>query len=109
MRASSKLQPSRSEEKARRQFDSYKINAYVKGDTAWIVAECGSPHRFSGEYVISVPRDMELVKVETDGGAVSAKGISGRVEAETGGGKIHLEDIGGDANAETGGDSIEVN
>jgi len=98
-----------SEEKARRQFDSYKINAYVKGDTAWIVAECGSPHRFSGEYVISVPRDMELVKVETDGGAVSAKGISGRVEAETGGGKIHLEDIGGDATAETGGDSIEVN
>ncbi len=55
-----------------------------------------SPHRFSGEYVINVPREMELVKIETKGGAVSAKGIAGRVEAETGGGKIHLEDIGGD-------------
>ena len=98
-----------SEEKARRQFESYKVNAYVRGDTAWIVAECSSPHKFSGEYVINVPRDMELVKIETEGGAVSAKGIAGRVEAETGGGKVHLEDIGGDASAETGGDSIEVN
>jgi len=99
---------SSSEEKARRQFDAYKLNAYVHGDIAFIVAECGSPHRFSGEYTISVPRDMELVKIETDGGAVTTKGISGRVEAQTGGGKVHLEDIGGDASAETGGDSIEV-
>ncbi len=98
-----------SEEKARRQFDDYKLSAYVRGDTAWIVAECASPHRFAGEFVINVPRNMELVKIETDGGSVSVKAISGRVEAETGGGKIHLEDIGGDANAETGGDSIEVN
>ena len=28
-----------SEEKARREFESYRINASVKGDTAWIVAE----------------------------------------------------------------------
>jgi len=100
---------SSSEEKARRQFDAFKLNAYVHGDVAFIVAECGSPHRFSGEYTISVPRDMEQVKIETDGGAVSTKGISGRVEAQTGGGKVHLEDIGGDASAETGGDDIEVN
>jgi DUF4097 and DUF4098 domain-containing protein YvlB len=97
-----------SEEKARRQFDQYKLSASLHGDTASIEAECGSPHKFSGEYTITVPRDMELVKIETDGGAVSAKGISGRVEAETGGGKVHLEDIGGDANVETGGDAIEV-
>ena len=97
-----------SEEKARRRFEQYRLSATQHGDIAMIEAECGSPHRFSGEYTITVPRDMELVKIETDGGAVSAKGISGRVEAETGGGKVHLEDIGGDATAETGGDSIEV-
>src|ERR1041385_806396 len=96
-----------SEEKARRQFEEYKLTASIHGDTATIEAECGSPHRFSGEYAITVPRDMELVKIETDGGAVSAKGISGRVEAETGGGKVHLEEIGGDASPETGGDAIE--
>jgi hypothetical protein len=98
-----------SEEKARRQFESFKLNAYVRGDSAWIVADCGSPHRFSGEYVISVPRGIESVKVETEGGAVTVSGIAGRVDAETGGGKIHIEDVGGDVNAETGGDSIEVN
>jgi len=97
-----------SEEKARRQFEQYRVNASLHGDTAAIEAECGSPHRFSGEYTITVPRDIELVKIETDGGAVSAKGISGRVEAETGGGKVHLEDVGGDASAQTGGESIEV-
>ena len=30
-----------SEQKARREFESYRINASVKGDTAWIVAEAG--------------------------------------------------------------------
>ena len=28
-----------SEEKARREFESYRINTSVKGDTAWVVAE----------------------------------------------------------------------
>ncbi len=39
-----------SETRARREFDSYKITAYVRGDTAWIVGdwEGGRPHRFSG-------------------------------------------------------------
>ena len=39
-----------SEDRARREFDSYKISAYVRADTAWIVAEWqgGSPHKFSG-------------------------------------------------------------
>jgi len=98
-----------SEERARRQFEDYKLTASVRGDTAWIEADCRSPHRFSGEYVISVPNGIESVKIETDGGAVSVKGIGGRLEAQTGGGKLHLEAIGGNVNAETGGDSVEVN
>ena len=62
-----------SEDQARREFDSYKISAYVRGDTAWIVADWqgGRPHRFSGEFTVNVPRDMEAVKLETDGGSVS--------------------------------------
>src|ERR1700691_1322119 len=36
-----------SESRARREFESYKITAYVRGDTAWIVGdwEGGRPHR----------------------------------------------------------------
>src|ERR1700730_18147265 len=99
-----------SEEKARREFDSYKISVSVRGDTAWVVGEWqGSrPRRSSSEFVINVPRNTDAVKVETDGGDLTATGVSGRVEAESGGGAIHLDDIGGAINAETGGRSVGV-
>lgn len=99
-----------SEEKARQEFSAYKVSTYVRGDAAWVVAEWqgGRPHQFSGEFVINVPRAMDAVRVETDGGSVSATGIDGQVEAQSGGGSLHLADIGGLISAETGGGSIEV-
>ena len=99
-----------SEQKARHDFDNYKISAYVRGDTAWIVGDWqgGRMHKFSGDFTISVPRDMDEVKVETEGGSVSTSGIAGRVNAESGGGSIKFDDIGGDIEAETGGGSIDV-
>jgi hypothetical protein len=99
-----------SEERARRQFGEYKINAYVRGDTAWITGEWegGRPRKFSSDVTVSVPRDIEFVKIETEGGGVVTTGISGRLEAQTGGGSIHLDDIGGAISAETGGGSVDV-
>jgi DUF4097 and DUF4098 domain-containing protein YvlB len=99
-----------SEEKARREFEAYKISVYVRGDTAWVVGEWqGSrPRRSSSEFVINVPRNVDLVKVATDGGDLVAAGLAGKVEAESGGGTIHLDDIGGSINAETGGGGIDV-
>jgi DUF4097 and DUF4098 domain-containing protein YvlB len=99
-----------SEEKARREFDNYKISAYVRGDTAWIVGDWqgGRPHRFSGDFVVNVPREMDEIKAETEGGNVSASGIAGRVDAQSGGGSIRVDDIGGAINAETGGGNIDV-
>jgi len=99
-----------SEEKARREFDAYKINVQVRGDTAWVVGEWqgNKPHRSSSEFVINVPRNVDLVKVETDGGDLVAGGLAGRVEGESGGGSIHLDDIGGAVSAETGGGGIDV-
>ena len=104
------LSRSGSEQAARRDFENYKISATVHGDTAKIVGEWqgGKSHRFSGELVIHVPREMDDVKVETEGGSVSTSGITGRLEAESGGGNIHLDDIGGVISAETGGGGIEV-
>ena len=101
---------SSSQETARRELESYKITAYVRGDTAWIVADWqgGNPHRFVSDFSIEVPREMNLVKFETEGGSLAATAIAGQVEAESGGGSIHLDDIGGAVNAETGGGSIEV-
>jgi hypothetical protein len=99
-----------SEDRARRQFETYKINSYVRGDTAWIVGEWegGSPRKFSSEVNVTVPRNMEMVKIETEGGEVVTTGISGRLEAQTGGGAIHLDDIGGSISVETGGGAIDV-
>jgi len=99
-----------SEDRARKQFEGYKISANVRGDTAFITGEWenGSPHKFNSEITVNVPRDLELVKIETDGGEISTTGISGRLEAESGGGMVHLDDIGGAISAETGGGSIDV-
>src|ERR1700716_1031762 len=99
-----------SEQDARRQFESYKISAYVRGDTAWIVGDWQGrhPHKFSGDFTINVPREMGWINLETEGGNVDAVGISGRVDATSGGGSMHLDDVGGGVNVETGGGSIDV-
>ena len=99
-----------SEDKARREFESYKISVSARGDTVWVVGEWqGSrPRRSSSEFVINIPRNTDLVKVETEGGDLTATGIAGRLEGETGGGSIRLDDIGGVISAETGGGSIDV-
>jgi DUF4097 and DUF4098 domain-containing protein YvlB len=102
-----------SEQEARREFERYKVTAYIKGDTAWIVGEWQNnhehqSHRLSEEFSIVVPREISLVKLETDGGNVETTGIAGRVEAESGGGNVHVDDIGGGVNAETGGGSIDI-
>ncbi|HEY6369540.1 MAG TPA: hypothetical protein VIX37_03105 [Candidatus Sulfotelmatobacter sp.] len=102
---------SSSEQEARRQFEQYKVTAYVKGDTAWIVGDWQGgkrPRHCSSEFSVMVPREMALVKLETEGGNVETTGVTGRVEAESGGGSLRLDDIGGGVNAETGGGSIDV-
>lgn len=98
-----------SEQKARRQFETHKVETYVRGDTAYIVAEAsGILSKCGGEFVINVPRNIELAKIETEGGSVSASGMDGRAEIQSGGGSIHIDDIGGAVTAETGGGAIEV-
>jgi DUF4097 and DUF4098 domain-containing protein YvlB len=99
-----------SEEQARREFESYKISAYVKGDTAWIVADWqgGRNRKCGGDFVITVPQSLELAKIETEGGNVTTAGIAGRAEIQSGGGSIRLDEIGGLVTAETGGGTIDV-
>jgi len=98
-----------SEQQARREFESYRINTSVKGDTAWIVAESSRRDaKCADDLVINVPRNLESAKIETGGGSVNTTGVAGRVDLSSGGGNIHLDDIGGEVTAETGGGTIEV-
>jgi hypothetical protein len=73
-----------------------------------VTVDTGPACKFAGEFVINIPREMEMVKIETGGGAVEATGVTGRVEIESGGGKLRVDDVGGSVNAETGGDAIDV-
>jgi hypothetical protein len=73
-----------SEEEAKRQFEGYKVTTYIHGDTAWVVGEwqgthsihvgsarvsiSTSSHKFSGEFVVNLPRNTESLRVETGGG-----------------------------------------
>jgi DUF4097 and DUF4098 domain-containing protein YvlB len=99
-----------SEPQARHEFETYKVETYVRGDTAFIVghSRSGKNKQCGGDFVIHVPRNMDLAKVETDGGSVTATGIAGRAEIESGGGNIHIDDIGGAVTVETGGGTIDV-
>src|SRR5215471_15671255 len=99
-----------SEDQARRAFDSYKISAYVKGDTAYILAEWQGrrSRKCAGDFAIKVPRNIELTRVDTDGGNITVLGIAGRAEMQSGGGSIRLDDIAGSVTAETGGGTIDV-
>ena len=55
-----------SEEQARREFESYRVSAMIKGDTAWIVAESGGrDRRCSDDLVVNVPRNLDAAKIET--------------------------------------------
>ncbi len=99
-----------SEESARHQFESYKFNAALRGDIASMTAEWqgGRRQKFSSEFVLRVPRQIESVKVETAGGNVMATGIGGQLDAQSGGGNVHVDEVGGDVRAETGGGSISI-
>jgi DUF4097 and DUF4098 domain-containing protein YvlB len=101
---------SSSEERARREFEQFKIKTYVNGDTAWIVGEWeeGGSRRFSGDFRLTVPQNIASVKVETEGGNVDAYRLGGRLEASSGGGTIRIEEIAGATMVETGGGNISA-
>ena len=98
-----------SEEEARRSFDHFKITATRRGDMAMFEGDSeGRSHKFNADFSFTVPRDLSTVKIETEGGAVNVRNISGTVSSQTGGGAISLDQLGGPATAETGGGAINV-
>jgi hypothetical protein len=99
-----------SEDTARRIFQQFNVTANRRGDFAIFEGswEGGRARRFDVQFILTVPKDIALVKLASDGGSINVRGIGGRLEAETGGGSVSLDDLGGFAVAETGGGSIDV-
>ena len=59
-----------SEESARRQFEDFHVSASRSGDAAFLRAEFSErrgSHNMSADFSLQVPRDLELVRVQTLG------------------------------------------
>jgi hypothetical protein len=99
-----------SEERARREFETFRFSVSRQGETVLLRGEyvSGGSHRMSPEFRIQAPRDTDLVAVQTRGGSVGVNNIAGRVDAETAGGSITADQIGGVVNARTMGGSIDL-
>jgi DUF4097 and DUF4098 domain-containing protein YvlB len=96
------------EEGARRELARMKFTTYSSGETVVLRADCEGSNRGSIDFDIQVPAQTQQVKLETEGGAVTATNLSGRVEANTGGGSIQLDQITGVVVASSGGGNIEI-
>jgi len=99
-----------SEQEARKMFDRYQISMGSRGDSAWITGEWhGSwPKKFSDDVVLNVPREMELIKIETQCGDIGVDDIAGNFDGQSGGGKVNVETVGGTVTAETGGGDVRI-
>ena len=98
-----------SEEAARRELADFRVTAAKRGEVAVLEGNAERRfRRFSAEFQVHTPRDVQQVKAETGGGPISVGHIAGRVDLNSGGGGVQISDVAGPVSAETGGGSVEV-
>jgi len=97
------------EDLARQQFDRMKISASKAGESDTIQGKLSSKNlpRFGAEFIVQVPRDLSLVKVDTRGGSLGFSSIAATIVASTGAGLIKLNDLAGPVKIVSGGGNIE--
>ncbi|HLW52127.1 MAG TPA: hypothetical protein VKW06_04725 [Candidatus Angelobacter sp.] len=97
----------RSEDAARREL-SHLYFSTSSGEVASLRAECEGSNGGYIDFEVQAPAQTALVKLETQGGSVTAQNIAGKLEASTGGGNIQLDQIRGGISASSGGGNIEI-
>jgi len=99
-----------SEEAARRQFEQMRISAIKNGEGAFIEGRLANRNldRFNAEFVVQIPRQLDVVKVETRGGSLNFSSIAATVLGATGGGWVKLDDLDGSVKITSGGGNVEV-
>ena len=98
-----------SESEARRQFERYRISAGRSSDTATLDAKWigGRNERFTTEIFLEVPRDMDMVRIDTRAGNLTVNGTNARLDLTTMGGNISADDVGG-TRANTMGGNVTI-
>jgi hypothetical protein len=86
-----------SEAEARRQFERYRINAGKSSEAATLEARWtgGKSERFTTEIFLEVPRDLDMIRVETRAGNLTVNGTNARIDLTTMGGNISADDVAG--------------
>lgn len=97
-----------SEQAARREIGRMKFTTFASGDAVLLKADCEGYSRSSIDFDLQVPRQTASLKLETNGGQVSAENVTGKVEANTGGGNVHLDKIGGAIAVSSAGGQIDI-
>ena len=98
-----------SQEAAKRQFEQFRFNAVRSGEVDAFEgrATTRDMNRFGVEFVVQVPSTLDMVKVETGGGALGFRSLHGSVVGVTGGGGVKLDDIVGPVKIKSGGGNVE--
>lgn len=95
------------EEAAKKELSRLKFSTYSSGETV-LRAECeGYSHGYI-DFDIQMPSQTPVVRLETAGGAVTARNLSGKLDVVTGGGDIRLDQVGGPVAVASGGGNIEI-
>ncbi len=99
-----------SQEAARRQFEQMRVSAIKNAEGAFIEGRLTNRNmgRFNAEFVVQIPRQLELVKVETRSGSLNVSSVAATVVGATGGGWVKLDDLDGSVKITSGGGNVEV-
>ncbi|MFZ0314061.1 MAG: hypothetical protein WAL85_15240 [Candidatus Korobacteraceae bacterium] len=99
-----------SEKDARKQFGQLRVSAVKSGDSDVIEGKAGKKNlvRFGAEFIVQVPRDLSLVRVQTRSGSLAFSSIAATIVATTGAGLIKLDDLTGPVKIASGGGNVEA-
>jgi hypothetical protein len=99
-----------SQEAARRQFEQLRTSAMKMGESDTLEGKATTKNlaRFGAEFIVQVPRDLSLVKVQTRGGSLTFSSIAATIIASTGAGLIKLDDLAGPVKITSGGGNVEA-
>lgn len=100
----------RTEVEARKQFQQMRITAAPVGEASVLEGRLatGSISRFNAEVMLEVPGELQMVRLESGTGSITAKSLGSTLIAKTGGGAVKLDDIAGPAVVKSGGGDITV-
>ena len=97
------------QEAARRQFEQLRISVAKTAERNSIEGRLlgKNLNRFNAEFVVQVPRDLEMVHVETRAGALNLNSLTATIFGATNGGDVKLDALVGPVKITSGGGSVE--